>query len=587
MPTTDSLCEILSEVFAAKAEKYDFEIVAAFFADRPELLREIHEPTHAVILGRRGTGKTMVLKYLSLPSQLHSSDVPVSNANFALDFAGFYLSLDINIQPTVGPEHDENLAPVFGHWFNLATLLPVLDGVERLRAHPKLSTIAVEKFAISVSQLAFGVSTSSTEQLLEQLNGRIAEIWEASNYPPQEATRRLLHLTNDLRKISSTRRFHTDLSEIVAGLLRPIFRNDPKFYFLLDRFDGVSKQRQDVIRDLIQVRQGQKYFVELGVDHPSRLHLSELSTHDYRILDIERRLDPTGYARFAERVLHKRFEAIRDRLKRAGESTEVVELFGAADLLLPALSFQDQAARVGTAGQQESLWGSSCPADIQAFQALVRAKQAILYSGLSTIIALSSGCIRFFIETVHSVLREACEKRHLPTLLHERCVPFDVQDEALRKEVHGQFTQAFPTDIHAIIGDSAVEDAAEKLLRHFYYQFHRSLSSGDPYLHEVTIEGHQPANSEEVLVRALAGLDRLGYVIPDTNSRPGYLTDGFSISRLFSIEFNIPPIQYWSCPVSVDGFPLGSQAVIHRPVRGRLIRHRARGPVGNRALMMH
>jgi hypothetical protein len=42
----------------------------------------------------------------------------------------------------------------------------------------------------------------------------------------------------------------------------------------------------------------------------------------------------------------------------------------------------------------------------------------------------------------------------------------------------------------------------------------------------------------------------------------------------------------WSCPVSVDGLPLGSQAVIHRPVRGRLIRHGACGPVGNRALVV-
>jgi hypothetical protein len=40
----------------------------------------------------------------------------------------------------------------------------------------------------------------------------------------------------------------------------------------------------------------------------------------------------------------------------------------------------------------------------------------------------------------------------------------------------------------------------------------------------------------------------------------------------------------WSCPVSVDGLALGSQAVIHRLRAGRLKRNRARSPVGNRVL---
>jgi enamine deaminase RidA (YjgF/YER057c/UK114 family) len=43
----------------------------------------------------------------------------------------------------------------------------------------------------------------------------------------------------------------------------------------------------------------------------------------------------------------------------------------------------------------------------------------------------------------------------------------------------------------------------------------------------------------------------------------------------------------WSCPVSVDGLALGSQAVIHRLRARRLIRNRARRPVGNRALVVH
>src|SRR5260370_7984636 len=44
---------------------------------------------------------------------------------------------------------------------------------------------------------------------------------------------------------------------------------------------------------------------------------------------------------------------------------------------------------------------------------------------------------------------------------------------------------------------------------------------------------------------------------------------------------------HWSCPVSVDGLALGSQAVIHRLRAGRFSRNRARGPVGNPVLVRH
>lgn len=139
MPVTEAVLRLIGDAFAPKADVYEPDIVAAYFADRPDLLHKLYEQKHQVLLGRKGTGRTMVLKHLSLPCQIHRNNISVTDSNFSVDFIGFYVSLSEQTQPPVGPEHDPELRAVYGHWFNLVCLLSVLDTLNVILRNPKIT----------------------------------------------------------------------------------------------------------------------------------------------------------------------------------------------------------------------------------------------------------------------------------------------------------------------------------------------------------------------------------------------------------------------------------------------------------------
>lgn len=312
---TTTLLQIIGEVFAGKADHHEMEIVAAYFADRSDLFRDLHENKHEVVLGRRGTGKTMVLKHLSFDSQLHLSKVSASSQGFTTDFAGFYVSLALEDQPKVGPEDDPKLEAVFDHWFNLLTLIPVLAVLEKLSPNPRLSKASIERFTTEVSTNLFGQKFNDLDEFKRWVADQERDIRECCSWPVNQSLAKATDYINGLQKITSVRSFHARLITLLKDLLTPLFPRGPRFYFLLDRFDEVSPERQNVIKHIIQVRPGQAYFVKLGVSHSTKLHLMGVTYQDYRILNIEHDVQSSAYSTFCETVLKKRFAVIREKLK--------------------------------------------------------------------------------------------------------------------------------------------------------------------------------------------------------------------------------------------------------------------------------
>lgn len=239
------LLEILSDVFAGKADYHEPDIVAAFFAERPDLLRELHEPKHQVILGRRGTGKTMVLKYLSLPAQIHSLGAMGSVSSSSFESVGFYVPLAAELQPTVGPEDDEDIAPLFGHWFNLVTAVPVLDAIELLQKHNLVSEAAGEQFVSDFSTNMLGKRFREIRRLREWINTQINDILSRSYLARSHSIKEQLAYEKTLPRLTSPRTFHAQISSLLNVNLGKLFSGRPRFFFLLDRFDEVSSERQN------------------------------------------------------------------------------------------------------------------------------------------------------------------------------------------------------------------------------------------------------------------------------------------------------------------------------------------------------
>lgn len=570
MEEIEKVLRVLGDVFAPKADVYEPEIVAAYFADRPDRLSELCDRKHQVVLGRKGTGKTMVLKHLSLPSQIHRNNVPVTDDSFSVDFIGFYISLSKETQPTVGPECDPELRAVFGHWFNLVCLSAVLDTLKVLRESPKISLGTVNEFVKQHSRELLGRKFENVLSLFNWTTNQIKKIQTESDRPASQAVAALQAYAESAPRLTSPATFLPTLSSLLTQELEPIFRQGqaPLFFFLLDRFDEVTQERQDVLKHVIQYQQGQNYYVKLGAAHGTQLHLAGLTPpQDYRIVPIEPEPGTPNYRTFCTKVLEKRFRAIRERLATGNIDNAYQQLFTDPVAFLPTKPFTEQIKEqklVG--GAQQDLWSETITPDIEAFRLLLRNHQTPLYCGIDQFSALSCGCVRIFIELVHHVIRHAL--LYAPQLVLEaQHVPVDIQHKAVETETKNRHTQEFPTSLRTATPDSTVSKAAGRLFAYLMKRFCRSLDSGQPVLHCFELEETLTDADETLLFETLSVLERLGFLSIGT-PEPSISVPGsvYSVSPVFAPHFVLPPVQH------------GRLALTHDDLRTALNPHQQRRP---------
>jgi hypothetical protein len=546
MANYSQLLEIVGEVFASKADHHEMDVVSAFFADRPDLFQDLYENKHEVFLGRRGTGKTMVLKHLSFDSRLHRSPVPLSHPTFAVDFIGFYVPLALEDQPIVGPENDLELQAIFGHWFNLVTLIPALDAIAVLKNSPQISHGALNTFAKEVGNQIFGYDCIDLSSLQQWIRQQEKDIRDCCNWPRVISVEKADHYLRMQPKITTTRSFHTTLTGFLSTLLAPLFSGKPRFFFLLDRFDEVCAERQRVVQHVVQVHPGQAYYIKLGVTHATKLHLVGVTSQDCRILNIEHDINSVAYEAFCEAVLKRRFAVIREKLKAQEIDVNIVKLFEDPQQLLPNLSFDEQARSVkAPSSRQIALWNESPGKEAQAFQKLLAADQIPIFSGIQHLAALSSGCIRIFIEITHRVIAHALLKNP-EVVVAEQAIPPDLQHQAIEIETEQRHSQELKTNICATTKDSEVQTAAHKLIEWLLRQFAKSLNSGSVAAHLFALQNNVTLSDEKEqrLRDALVVLDLLGLITERTpqGTRPSE-NILYSVARTFAPKYKTPPIE--------------------------------------------
>ncbi|MCI0400441.1 MAG: hypothetical protein L0Z68_03955 [Gammaproteobacteria bacterium] len=316
----------------------------------------------------------------------------------------------------------------------------------------------------------------------------------------------------------------------------------------------MTQERQDVLKHIIQYQQGQNYYVKLGAAHGTQLHLTGLTpSQDYRIVPIEPEPGAPNYRTFCTKVLEKRFRAIRERLETGNIDNADQRLFTDPVAFLPTKPFTEQIKEqklVG--GAQQDLWPETLTPDIKAFQQLLRNHQTPLYCGIDQCSALSSGCVRIFIELVHHVIRHAL--LYAPQLVLEaQHVPLDIQHKAIENETKNRYTQEFPTSLRTATPDSTVSKAAGQLFAYLINRFRRSLDSGQAVLHCFELEEALAHADETLLSETLSVLERLGFLsigTPDASiSAPGSV---YSVSPVFAPHFVLPPVQHGRLALTPD-----------------------------------
>ncbi|HDH44220.1 MAG TPA: hypothetical protein ENG66_02285 [Thermococcus sp.] len=230
---------------------------------------EIQKPGNAVIEGHRGSGKSVILRYLSLPCALERTDPP--------DYIGFYIKLQNSYIETRAVKRDKSISKedwksFFLHYFNLIVGESVLITLRDLSREGKIKIIDEKHF---VKRVLF--------RYFHHLEGSLNDIIDINS---------LLDLfIRERNKCGS--KFSLDYVFLsphfiydFVDLLRDHVEGwrDKFFYMLIDEYDKLDSEQQRVI-NLYLADRGTALRYKVSFKVAVKLFEMNYTTFDGRVLD--------------------------------------------------------------------------------------------------------------------------------------------------------------------------------------------------------------------------------------------------------------------------------------------------------------
>jgi len=479
---SEHLLKLLSDSFGPKAESINVKSFHLYFEDRPSILVKMKESKHQFLVGRRGTGKTMFLKYLDLATLASS---PRYREN--LPAIGFYINLGRFAIPNISLLSSDFASSIFSKWLPIKCSASVLDGLEKGIKSNLLQTD--EQFLDVIASIMIGANNpkgafTKLKNNVQLLIQKLESLCSSQNFDIKELNKIRspiinMPLENLLNKISS----HIRL------MLGDRYRNVPGIFFLLDRYDELTRHLQNFINPMIHWGSPQEYYVKIGVTRTDILQLKDIPHRDYRIIPIE--FPPTtegeqDYHRFAIPVLEKRLHAISQNIQEIDPKDVIASAFKDINKLFPdSLDRED----------------------------------LVLYSGFKVLEKLSARNISVFLAYVFAILRKTVSNIAECDLLRSTGhIPFDLQHRAIIEEATDRFKQEFPTQVEA---------STKKLYTFLVNQLHSEKSRSYLYF---TLKGEVDSEDNQKVNQALKQLNLVNVITPLEDSNLPYT---YELSQFF------------------------------------------------------
>lgn len=298
----------------------------------PSFLAELETNRSCLLVGGRGTGKTTLLKGLSLQGQMHL----LGQSEDALPFVGVYLRINSNrVAAFSGPELlQERWDRVFAHYLNLLLVDELLRTIQVLQ-DAQLST-AISKEGLQLACLSLHLEACDS---LESLH-------TAVRYSMVRIEAGINNVGDGLDLPLSMQGQPVDIL-IEALKDGPVLANRLLF-FLIDEYENLSRGQQSVFNTLIKHARSNYSFKigvkSLGLKTRETLVATETLSYpaDYEQIDIVKRLEAEGFPEFASRVVELRWgELPRDDIE------DGAKLFPPPVEWLRSLSMEEEAIVLG------------------------------------------------------------------------------------------------------------------------------------------------------------------------------------------------------------------------------------------------
>lgn len=566
----DRLRKIIERAFDYKAEGYFPSELANYFTRRELLPTLVYQRMHHALKGRKGTGKTAILKYLSLPVQVHCLNTVEP------DFAGFYLTFGENYPPQISfdPEIEGKVAQLFGHWFNLYACKAILDSLAgATREGFKGVDAEAEKQFLTRLWTSFfmipGPIPSSFIEASSVLNEFQSELRRLLSKPFLDKTNVAgKYLKNDVRKYRGSVKDVTEfvkIIEIVTETIHPL--RNKVIFILMDEYDNLSVGQQTVVNTAMAGSTGSYYMKvgvlsERGIKDRNTLTGLTLRSDQLKFIDIEQFESFKEYEDFVKASIEARFTWLRHE---ASGIRELEDLFDNVDKLLPGKNPSEQLKEQGFAPlKREKSEQLSLPdmedkptlrlsriidgmngMDIDGWWTLLKHDKQPTYCGLKIICLLSSCLIRSAIEIVYAILKDALTN-HWDAVQQGRCIPYDIQDSVIRKEADHWLTTKLRSDIKGKTwdGEEHLADVAGRLIRSLKRQFYNGFyASKELVLSCFSLREFRDPEADGINAVREGELTGIFARVPESSISPKDAAV-FLLHRIYSVQENLPPV--WS-----------------------------------------
>ena len=257
--------------------------------------------------GGRGSGKTMLLRYLSYHSQFSADRKNIPET--AIEHVGLYWKADtqfLRIMQKRGIDEDQ-WHPIFDHYLNLKLSLELLTSISVI-AESAYNGIGKEDI-LSLDFLgakAFGFENSSPQMLTHEINSKIRK------------TETLIQNVTGIQHLEKVPvSFLSYLAETITSKI-PKFR-ETAFSVYIDEYENLLNYQQRIINTRIKHSEPPLIFniaIKLnGMSETLTLSDEKLENRaDYTIVNLDNEIERSGFEDFAAEVLLKKLYEAAPRI---------------------------------------------------------------------------------------------------------------------------------------------------------------------------------------------------------------------------------------------------------------------------------
>ncbi len=234
-------------LFATRAEELGNRVFDYFAMPAESFYTRLLKNKAAVLVGGRGTGKTMLLKSMAFEYKVINKTVDESSQVWFSDhYLGCYIRADTNIVSGFKGRgiDDESWQLLFAHYFNFRTLQQIVktikSAVEKLIITEKDLEEFIERYGEVLGYPRFEIQ--SLKEMEENIRYKLDELVRYINNPKK---RDIPELTNN----------GTLIFECCQMLSNKTTFANKTWYILIDEYENLNEDQQRIINTLIKANQ--------------------------------------------------------------------------------------------------------------------------------------------------------------------------------------------------------------------------------------------------------------------------------------------------------------------------------------------